>query len=682
MAHQQLLLPERFSWQACFPETALRGASKGPAGSFSLDEFTRALEAYVGCGARHADALRLKSEKEHVAQEHYDRLFKVNVSLLHLQGHCKCGKLVKADVSHTEAVLDDAASDRMRQEMENIFLHNTSEVFLSLYAFLVAELELVATIAPLLTALRPFPAPPRRSPPASPRSSVPPVISNVPITPGHGTLHNMLFVINELLKVNSICGASCREIVVLTCVGAYQSRAMRFTDVGDGLSSQVKNLWKNFGTWDELERALQSPSTLESDAAQMAHSFLLKRFLELGGEAPAEMISPGLAQLSNRWLHQALLGHDAASSSSSKSPPSEAVLLKLVSRLPFKELAALPSEAVQAHLLVPIQEALEYFSGHRPGYMQLGVSLCEVLVGLARDHPVLLPKCVAIILQCPANFSPVCLTLLCRIPWELAAQEDVENLVGSLLGLLPDLTATAYASLSQLERAPHRARLVDRMLQSHDKLISMGMAATATSATVQESSIFPIAVALASLASHCVRESLLAQLIVDEVLHWALFRAVDVSASSMGAGRELHQKAFYLLDSIASQVSVARLGSSLVELCSVNFAHIDAENIAMVMGHVELSNWIPSAKDMDLLAYMTNHRALDSHSTSSGPELMDLFIEKLFLGGPNVEFPPEIRGLATRNGGQVSSLHFLSFSAVFSSSQRSSWGFIGPADRI
>ena len=73
-----------FSWSACFPDAARREAA--PAAVFDAGLFADALRRFAECGARHAEALRGKSEKEGLAQRHYDRLFKVHVSLAHLQG--------------------------------------------------------------------------------------------------------------------------------------------------------------------------------------------------------------------------------------------------------------------------------------------------------------------------------------------------------------------------------------------------------------------------------------------------------------------------------------------------------------------------------------------------------------------------------------------------------------------
>ncbi len=400
----------------------------------------------------------------------FEKLYRVESVITHLEGRCKCGKLVKANVSRIEATLEESVSekenkegcfffvcllshaarqkacDRLRLAMEGIYLQNTGNVFHSLYDELNAELELIAAIAPLVVGCN-FPLPPKRVAPSSPRLShqssssvpVPPSSPRAqspsrPVKPALSMQQHirlLLFVINSLLDVIALPTTSssgvyaCKAMVLAVCKAAYGGILKPISLSADAKSAaameqqvQVKNLWRDFSRWVDVESALRSSSTLESEAGHIAHSFLLQRLIALGPSCgwAAEMLLPGIPQILNRWLNEALLGGDKVRS--------EEVLLVTLSRFPSREIANLTPETAQSFVMLPVQKALEFYSDH--GYFRLAIELSKVLVAVAQYFPMLLSKCLAILMLCPSKFVPVCTSFVHLLPWSIVADDELE----------------------------------------------------------------------------------------------------------------------------------------------------------------------------------------------------------------------------------------------------------------
>ena len=78
-------LLESFSWSSHFPDVS-HAESVNHSLAFEKAKFKGALEDFVSCHQRHQDALSLKSAKERAAQHYYEHLFRVEVTLLELNG--------------------------------------------------------------------------------------------------------------------------------------------------------------------------------------------------------------------------------------------------------------------------------------------------------------------------------------------------------------------------------------------------------------------------------------------------------------------------------------------------------------------------------------------------------------------------------------------------------------------
>lgn len=326
--------------------------------------------------------------------------------------------------------------------MEGIYLQNTGNVFHSLYDEMKAELELLATLAPLVVGSN-IPLPPKRVAPSSPRlkhntsSSLPPA----PTSPRRGSkqpltmqqhVRLVLFVVNSLLDViaqptTSASGVNaCKGMVLAVCNAAYSGilKPIAISSDANTMAAlmeqqvQVKNLWRDFSRWIDVESALRSSATLEGEAAHIAHSFLLQRLISLGPGCgwAADMLCPGIPQLLNRWLNEALLGGDKVRS--------EEVLLVAVSKFPTREIGNLTPETVQSFVLLPVQKALEFYA--EQGYFRLAIELSKLLVAVAQYFPMLLSKSLAILMLCPNKFLPICTSFISSLPWSVASEEDLE----------------------------------------------------------------------------------------------------------------------------------------------------------------------------------------------------------------------------------------------------------------
>ncbi len=584
--------------------------------------------------------------------------------MTHVEGRCKCGKLVKANVSRVEATVDETVCDRLRLGMESIYLQNTGEVFHSLFHELAAELELTACIAPLVLGSA-LPSPPKRGAPASPRSprnspaaaatqvpSSPPPRRLAKVTLQH-QLRQILSVVNALLDVIAMPTASpssrnaCKGMVLALCRSAYAGVLRPAPVTADGSNAfalveqqvQVKNLWKDFSRWSDVDKALRSPITLDSEALHMAHSFLLQRLINLDGEYKwaAEIVCPGIPQIANRWLNEALLGGEVRP---------EEVLLVAVSRFPVKEIANLSPETAQSFVMLPIQKALEFYA--EQGYYRLALVLSKMLVSVAQYFPMLLAKCLAILTQCPQQFLPVCSSFLAELPWSVAVEDDLEDLLGALLGVIPALKASEFAKLHQLERMQYRLAMVTRLLSLQQELIALEHSLSFRAAR------FSTLASLAALFERFPDDHAFSTLIVQEFLFFSLHRMRANNGLPAGLTKSLQTEAHGLFEKLVSRVPMAHVGSALIEtvFADLESQNVDAESIAALMQLPCFRNWIPGVADMKQLAFLTDHRTLELHA-APGADRIDAYIEQLFLGAPNVNLPQDSRAWATRNGGQI-----------------------------
>jgi hypothetical protein len=601
----------------------------------------------------------------------YERLYQVEPVITHLEGRCKCAKLVKANVSRVEAHLNESVCESLRMAMEGIFLQNTGNVFHSLYDELKAELELVATIAPLVVGSN-FPLPPRRVAPASPGTSRAPPASPPPSSPRtrggvvsprrvakapslQQQVRLVLFVINSLLDVIALAISSpstvnaCKGMVLAVCAGAYNGilKPVTFSSEAGAASAlveqqvQVKNLWRDFSRWVDVDSALRSAATLESEVSHIAHSFLLQRLIALGPSCSwaGNMLLPGIPQIVNRWLNEALLGGDKVRS--------EEVLLVAVSRFPVKEIANLTPETVQAFVMLPIQKALEFYADQ--GYFKLAIVLSKLLVAVAQYFPMLLSKCLAVLMLGSSKVLAVCSSFVHQLPWSVASDDDLEDLLGALLGTAPALRASEYANLSQTERMPFRVALMNRILHFQQELLSLEYTLSF------HSDRFSPFLALGALIERLPVKSAFSGLIVQEIMFFCLYHVRPTSVLSAGLIKSLQQEALTLFEMIWDRLSIGQVGSCLVQMVSADLEtrNIDAESIATLTGLPCFAEWAPTEADLKQFSRLTSHRVMDMH-TDPGADRVDALVEQLLLSATvGADVSPEWRSWATRNGGQL-----------------------------
>jgi hypothetical protein len=433
---------KHIAWKDLFKQAGYTlEISDAPDTWFEEARFSAALLRWQQSGRVHRETLIAKRALEGDIQNLFDQTWSTKEKETALEGCCECGDTVGALVKATDCVLNVAANEKMTRQM-----HANHAATLSLFGIhfdtLHCELDVCVCISPLL--LRPRSVPSTR------------------------LLRDSLSVIDAMFEcfsnINQYPLSHIAEAVIIANdVYSNVNRVVlsKYCAVSE-FADQIKDVARNMDSFEQFDKFLQSPTTLESDAVNWTHivrqsivfvfvfnkipQYLLRRVLQLGPNAhlASALVTPSVSQLcNNRWLYRAL----------AHAPLHvEHAYLTVLSTFPFSDLESLSPSQVQSFVLLPIQKALDEFAPQ--SYVKLAqfltkvihtfssdkilqyLTLSQIVICAANSFPMLVTKCVALLATAPPTFSAVCVQSLMGIRnFSLVSEDDRVLILATLVRL-------------------------------------------------------------------------------------------------------------------------------------------------------------------------------------------------------------------------------------------------------